>query len=208
MAVYSLASSSGGFAQTATAPNTKQEELLALRACAKAVAQGFRPVASTRELRFLGKVSDDNALCRGGVKAEMFRGTPWVDWTNYWGTGDMASLPTGFISAQPPTLRGVSGALLDLEFERVELIKFNLFDNSGTYKDYITGRANINGPALKTWPSMRLPSSDCGVVGVGGRNPGLQRRSRSRPQSHRHLQRRSKPAHGIGRNFLRTKCRV
>jgi len=23
----------------------------------------------------------------------MFRMTPWVDWTNYWGTGDLASLP-------------------------------------------------------------------------------------------------------------------
>ncbi len=98
----------------------------------------------------------------------MFRMTPWVDWTNYWGTGDMASLPTGFITAKAPALRGVSGALLDLEFERVELLKFNLFDNSGTYKDYVTGRGNIDGPALKTWPSMRLPSTNASYTAVGG----------------------------------------
>src|SRR5260370_30989648 len=85
-------------------------------------------------------------------RSEMFRMTPWVDWSNYWGTGDMASLPTGFITSKAPALRGVAGALLDLEFERVELIKFNLFDNSGTYKDYVSGRGGTDGPALKTWP--------------------------------------------------------
>jgi hypothetical protein len=157
-----------GLAQTATTANTKQEELRALRACAKAVTQGIRPVASTRELRFQGKVSDENALCRGGIRSEMFRMTPWVDWSNYWGTGDMASLPTGFINAKGPSLRGVSGALLDLEYERVELIRFNLFDNAGTYKDYLTGRANVDGPALKTWPSMRLPSTNSSYTVVGG----------------------------------------
>ena len=31
-------------------------------------------------------------------------------------------------------LHGVGGALLDIERERVELIKFNLFDNPGTYR--------------------------------------------------------------------------
>ena len=155
-------------AQTVPAPNTKQEELLALRACAKAVVRGVRPVASTRDTRFLAKVSDDNALCRGGVRSEMFRMTPWVDWTNYWGTGDMASLPTGFLSAKGPSFRGVAGALFDLEFERVELIKFNLFDNSGSYRDYLNGRNNVDGRALKTWPSMRLPSTNPSYTAVGG----------------------------------------
>ncbi|MBB5058620.1 hypothetical protein HDF16_003334 [Granulicella aggregans] len=168
LAVLSLASSAVGSAQTPAAPNTKREEFEALGACAKAVTQGIRPIATTRDLRFLAKVSDENALCRGGVRSEMFRMTPWVDWTNYWGTGDMASLPTGFITPKVPALRGVSGALLDLEFERVELIKFNLFDNSETYKDYVAGRANIDGPALKTWPSMRLPSTNPSYAAVGG----------------------------------------
>src|ERR1700712_2814530 len=109
-AVCILAFSNVGLGQTTTTPNTKQEEFQALRGCAKTVLQGFRPVASARELRFLGKVNDENALCRGGVRSEMFRMTPWVDWTNYWGTGDMASLPTGFITAKGPAFRGVTGA--------------------------------------------------------------------------------------------------
>lgn len=157
-----------GRAQTGTQPNTKKEEIEALDACAKAVAKGIRPVAATRDLRFLGKVSDDNALCRGGVRSEMFRMTPWVDWTNYWGTGDVASLPTGFLNAKLPTQRGVAGALFDLEFERVELIKFNLFDNAGTYKDDVSDRGGVGGQALKTWPAMRLPSTDANYVAVGG----------------------------------------
>lgn len=114
----------------------KQEELDALKACASAVAAGLRPIASDRAVRFQGKVSEANALCRGGQKAEQFRNTPWVDWANYWGTGDLASLPKGFVSARGPAFRGVTGALLDLEFQRVELIKFNLFDNNGTYEQF------------------------------------------------------------------------
>ena len=35
--------------------------------------------------------------------------------------------------------RGVDGALMDLEYQRMELIKFNLFDNK-TYEQYVTGR--------------------------------------------------------------------
>ncbi len=49
------------------------------------------------------------------------------------------------------------GALLDLEYQRIELLQFNLFDNSGTYKDYVLGREGINGRALKVWREMRLP---------------------------------------------------
>ena len=47
-------------------------------------------------------------------------------------------------------------------------IKFNLFDNTGTYQDFITGRGDTNGPALKTWPAMRLPASDPHYQAVGG----------------------------------------
>jgi len=71
------------------------------------------------------------------------RNTPWVDWSHYFGTGDIASSPKGLITKGGPTLRGVSGALLDLEYQRIELLKFNLFDNSGTYKEYVNGRDGI-----------------------------------------------------------------
>lgn len=149
-------------------PNPKKEEADAFAACGKALLQGIRPIAATRDVRFEGKVSDLNALCRGGYLAEQLRATPWVDWTNYWGTGDMSSLPAGLLGGKGQAFRGVSGALIDLEFERVELIKFNLFDNSGTYKDFIEGRDSTNGPALKTWPEMRLPANNPNYQAVGG----------------------------------------
>jgi hypothetical protein len=161
-------------AQIALAANTpgktdpKKEEADALLACAKAVLGGIRPIAPSREVRFEGKVTDANALCRGGYKSEQFRLTPWVDWGSYWGTGDMDSLPSGFLTNKGPEFRGVNGALIDLEYERVELIKFNLFDNAGTYQDFIQGRNGTNGPALKTWASMRLPATDPNYAAVGG----------------------------------------
>ena len=48
-----------------------------------------------------------------------------------------------------PDRRGVDGALIDLEYQRVELLRFNLFDSSGTYPDYVRGRDGIAGPALR-----------------------------------------------------------
>jgi heme peroxidase len=152
--------------QQATA-DPKLEEAEALKACVQAVFSGLRPIASTRDMRFEGKVSEANALCRGGQKSLQFRLTPWVDWQSYWGTGDMTSLPNILLS-KLPTDRGVNGALLDLEFQRVELIKFNLFDNSGTYQEYISGNKGVGGPALKVWPEMRLPKTDPNYQAVGG----------------------------------------
>jgi Animal haem peroxidase len=149
-------------------PDSKKEEADALLACGQAVFAGIRPIAATRDVRFEGKVSQANALCRGGYKAEQFRLTPWNDWGQYWGTGDMSSLPTGFLSTKGPEFRGVTGALVDLEFQRVELIKFNLFDNAGTYQDFVLGRPGVGGSALKVWPQMRLPSTDPNYKAVGG----------------------------------------
>ncbi len=155
-------------APVADSTNPKKEEAEALQACAQAVLSGFRKVADTRDVRFEGKVSEANALCRGGQKTLQFRLTPWVDWSQYWGTGDMSSLPSGFISTKGPAFRGVTGALLDLEYERIELIKFNLFDNNGTYQTYVTGRAGVGGQAIKTWPEMRLSKDNPNYLAVGG----------------------------------------
>jgi hypothetical protein len=141
-------------------PKPLKEEADAAAACVKILTEGFRPIAKTRDVRFEGKVKEANALCRGGYQAEQFRLTPWVDWSNYWGTGDMDSLPKGFLTAKLPTLRGVNGALLVLEYQRIELIKFNLFDNAGTYRQYVNGRNDRTGPTLKVWPEMRLPRTD------------------------------------------------
>src|SRR5262249_29396884 len=67
-----------------------------------------------------------------------------------------------------PDRRGIDGALIDLEYQRVELLRFNLFDNSGTYPDYVRGRSGVAGPALRTWPEMRLPPSHPDFAAVGG----------------------------------------
>lgn len=163
-------------ANLATGQNTqptatdKQEETKALLACAQMVQDELRAlkIPDQRGPRFQGKVSEATALCRGGEKALQFRNTPWVDWGNYWGTGDMSSLPTGFVSAKLPADRGVAGALVDLELQRVELIKFNLFDNSGSFQEYIQGKNGVGGPALKVWPEMRLQPGDPLYNQVGG----------------------------------------
>jgi len=152
------------------ATTAKQEEAQSLKACAQMVLAGFLKIAPERDRRFEGKVAEATALCRGGQKALLFRDTPWVDWSKYWGTGDVASLPSGFLK-DGPIQRGVTGALLDLEYQRVELIKFNLFDNSGTYRQFVEGRDGVGGPALKTWPEMRLAADSPEYHAVGGDGP-------------------------------------
>ena len=77
-------------------------------------------------------------------------------------------LPVDFLSVKGPQFRGVTGALTDLEYQRIGLIKFNLFDNSGTYQSYVNGRGGVGGAALKTWPEMRLPSGNPYYQAVGG----------------------------------------
>jgi len=140
---------------------------------------GFRPVAETREHRFLGKVREDTARCRGDDKAVAFRSTPWVDWANYWATADGDS-KSGEWLAFTGVLRhflkdgfGIDGALMDLEYERIELIKFNLFDND-TFKDYVAGRDGVVGPAVKIWPEMRLPRDHPNYADLGVDDDGAQ----------------------------------
>src|SRR6266481_1724552 len=128
-----------------------------LKACEEMVAQGFQ-----------GKVQQATALCRGGARAAQFMKTPWLDWTNYWATADAASKAARSVGPLGPDGRGIDGALLDLEYERIELIKFNLFDNSGAYEQYVKGRDGVGGPALKTWKEMRLPPGHANYRDVGG----------------------------------------
>jgi hypothetical protein len=156
-----------------TSPNVtagKAEETKALLACAQMVTDqlAMLKIPDMRQKRFAGKVSQAVALCRGGEAALTFRATPWVDWSNYWGTGDLASLPSGFISQKLPANRGVAGALEDLELQRVALIKFNLFDNSGTYPTFVNGTNGVGGSAVKVWPEMRLAPANPFYKQVGG----------------------------------------
>ena len=138
--------------------------------CAEAVVHGVRPLAVTRGSRFVGKVQRYNAACRGGHAAVAQQASPWVDWTNYVDTGDStrrSAAPFTWWPANKVDL-GVNGALIDLEYERMELIRFNLFDNSGSYRDYVLGRNDSAGPLLQTWASMRLPAGHPNFADVGG----------------------------------------
>ena len=132
--------------------------------CVQLVADGIPGVAGRREQRFLGKVERYAANCRGGEVAVAQQGTPWLDWSNYYATGGDGSKSGRDLADRI----GVDGALLDLELQRLELITFNLLDNSGTYPAYAQGRDGVEGPALTVWPEMRLPPDHARFADVGG----------------------------------------
>ena len=136
------------------------------------VHRDIQKVAKTREQRFLGKVPDTTARCLGGKRAESLREGPWLDWPNYWAAGDAKSQAPARLLADAkvlgPNAQGINGALYELELQRIELIKFNLFDNNKTYESYVTGRGGEAGPVLNTWPEMRLPQSHPQFKAVGG----------------------------------------
>ena len=145
---------------------TKRETL---DACLALALGGLRPVGEERAARFLGKVQEDTARCRGGDRAVAWRGVPWLDWQSYWATGDAGSRAPGWGTTHlGADGRGIDGALLDLEYQRIELIKFNLFDSGGTYVDYVRGRDGVAGRALKVWPEFRLPKDHALYDAVGG----------------------------------------
>jgi Animal haem peroxidase len=135
-----------------------------LTACPRYAWRFQRPVAEDPALRFLGKVREDTALCRGGDSAVQLRSLPWVDWQNYWATGDATSksnVPDIWILGHFfPNGRGIDGALLDLQFQRMEMIKFNLFDNSGTYEKYMKILGDPAGVFHDPYVEMRVPEKN------------------------------------------------
>ena len=161
----------GGLALALASCDRTKGVASSLMGCVDDISSGARPIAASRDHRFQAKVQSSTARCRGGETAVQRRGVPWVDWANYYGAGDAAT--KSFWSTR--NMRGVNGALVDLEYERVELIKFNLFDNNGTFPQYRMGRDSTEGPALKTWPEMRLPPSHPNYREVGGSGPQLCR---------------------------------
>ena len=147
---------------TINTPAAAQDGFALLTACLDDLSAGLPLVAKKRTARFEGKGTEAHVLCHGGDEAVAFMGTPWVDWQNYWATGDESSkserrdLGLRYIDRNR---RGVGGALVDLERQRMELIKFNLFDNSGTFEQYLTGNVDgkiVDGAAIKSWKQMRL----------------------------------------------------
>ena len=141
-----------------------------LAGCLAYARGGLRDVARHRSERFLGKVHEDTLRCRGGNEAAAWRATPWLDWQRYWAAGDSDSRYHGFLSDLgflSPNHRGIGGALVDLEYQRIELLKFNLFDNSGTFEEYIR-RRDSHGEQQRIWPQFRLPRNHRSYAAVGG----------------------------------------
>jgi hypothetical protein len=144
------------------------EDLAIIRSCAAIGLQRLdldenpvQPVASERDARFQGKVDgSDRARCRGGERVVKEMRTPWVDWANYFGTADAKSKSDSLLRNE----RGIAAALIDLEYQRMELIKFNVFDNK-TFEQYAQ---SPDGPTLKTWAEMRLLPGHPNFQQVGG----------------------------------------
>lgn len=141
-------------------------------ACVRTAMFGdVQRVAQVRTERFLGKVPETRARCLGGQYAVDHRTGPWLDWPNYWATRDDSSrVPLHLLSDAKvigPNAHGINAALYELELQRIELIKFNLFDNT-TYEAYVKGRGDDPGPILNTWPEMRLSRTDPRYTEVGG----------------------------------------
>jgi Animal haem peroxidase len=134
--------------------SSAQEERGVARACFKFLLGNdvpVRSIAAARAERYDGKAEDDaQARCLGGQKAVAQMPTPWVEWQNYWGAADARSKSRLFNKV------GIDGALVNLEYQRMELIKFNLFDNK-TFQQYVNGDGEVDGSILKTWKEMRLP---------------------------------------------------
>ena len=151
-----------------------QDNAAIVSACGSMAAGGLRPLAIERTDRFEGKVQEDTARCRGGARAVAGMGVPWVYWRNYWATADSSSRAGRFDSGShifDRNIRGIDGTLLDLEYQRMELIRFNLFDNL-TFSKY-AGRTD--GPTMKVWPEMRLPASDPAFLRLAVSSDGSQR---------------------------------
>lgn len=153
------------------ASNYNFERLQSTWSCIELAIAGFRPVSEGTQGRFLGKVRDFTAMCRGGNKALAYRDTPWTDWANYWGTGDeLSRFPTNieWLSKHlGPNDRGIDGALVDLEYQRLELITFNLHDPN-TYEHYVKGRDGQDGGAIRVWKEMRIQQGQPYYDAVGG----------------------------------------
>src|SRR3954466_14576546 len=173
-----LALASAGTLASSGPSRAQDSDLRIVADCLKLVHAGARPLAEERNKRFEGKVGEEAADCRGGGKATVQRAVPWVDWSNYWGAADAKSkaaktdrgtVPPLFRHLVDPNGRGLDGALMDLEYQRMELIKFNLFDNK-TYDQYVSGRKvdgrQVEGPLLRIWKEMRLEANSPNINDV------------------------------------------
>lgn len=87
---------------------------------------------------------------------------PWVPWQWYQGARDDSGLSAG---GEPGRIAGIGKALIDLDRERVELVKENLVDTNGAYGDKGTTKTIRNHKGkeatTKVWAAMQDGTS-CG----------------------------------------------
>ncbi len=156
-----------------SSPSYAELDAVEAAACKEMVKGGLPPVADNRTERFLGKPETATIICRGGKDAAAYSDTPWVDWSNYYATGDSSTKKDGSEAITKlgehlkPNGRGIDGSLLDLEYQRIELLRFNLFDNY-TYDTYLNGKDGREGPVVKVWDEMRLAPGNSDYSAVGG----------------------------------------
>ena len=103
----------------ASYPLMRQSEV---GSCIAYALGGLREIPVKRTARFLGKVQEDAARCRGGSKAVTWRKTPWIDWQKYRMAGGEESRDSGLASwlgPLSPNQRGINGSLIDLEYQRL-----------------------------------------------------------------------------------------
>jgi hypothetical protein len=142
---------------------TVEDDAQIVSACLDMIAEGLPPISNVKNERFTGKVSNAKLLCNGGSNALASSKTPWVDWANYWGVGDSSSKSNRYDKNSRlfnRAKRGVDGALIDLEYQRMELIKFNLYDTS-------TSRSNtpeVNNYGEPVWSELQLQPESSNAI--------------------------------------------
>src|ERR1035441_916290 len=77
----------------------QQNDQASLKACAAMITEILQPVPKDRADRFEAKVAEATARCRGGKRAVQGMLMPWVDWGNYYGTGDASSKAPGVVTS-------------------------------------------------------------------------------------------------------------
>ncbi len=219
-ATFALATLIGALSLPIVRAHAQDSDVAIRRACLQILVRGPRPLAEDRTARFEGKVAEPVARCRGGEKAVAARSGPWVDWSHYWATGNASSKSSKLDDPTlpiPPLLqhlinrneRGIDGALMDLEYQRMELIKFNLFDNA-TYQQYVTGRPDRRRDGRR--PAPEGLAADAAAAGSSEfprhasssqRRPAVQRIAGALPHADRHLQRHPQSGDGIDRATVR-----
>ena len=183
-----------------------------LEACVRTVWAGLRPVAEDRAQRFLGKVGEDRARCRGGARAVALRPGPWVDWPHYWATGDAGSADVSVGRGTPLPPAGPARDRRSAHRSRVPARRAAPLQPLRQQRHVSGLRAR---PRRHRWPRAPDLARDAAAAGSPAlrrrgrlRRAALRRRAGAPPDADGDLQRHPEPPHGIGGHAVRPERRV